>query len=491
MYRKDFKVIIMSATINAKVFRDYFNIENINYGEIDISGLSNYPIEQIWLEKKNNNKDYLNLAIEKCNEIIELEENYNDIIIFVPTQKDTLKGCDKIKTNKNIFCVEVFSKMSNYNREIAVSKDLYKKSGYNIKIIFATNVAESSITFDGIVYVIDTGLELINQFDSTYNMNIVKIDYTSQSQIIQRIGRAGRTCPGIAYHLYTQQIYDSLDKYPKPNILVMDLTDYSLSLINYAITINNFIRLIDDLITKPTKEQIDFILHKLKFNKCLKMNNDNGVLSRIGINIIKFKSTSLLSALAIIMSYYLECQYEIIIIMAIIDITETKLDSLFIFDNEKKLKNYFDKISYPNSDHLTILNVYLKLYKNNKMQYLNPEIFTKIDKQIREYKHYAKSINIKNYKYMNKKYNLIPIEKYDDINNNILYILGKSHLYNLIKNNSTVNYINNSKAIIEFSRITINNKNNYENSICHSLINRFGRKVFTIVTKIPNFIKLN
>ena len=338
LYRNDFKIIIMSATINAKVFSDYFNIKDINYGEIDISGTSNYPIQQIWLEKSINIKEYLNFAVAKCNDILNLveTEDHNDIIIFVPTQKDTVKGCSKITANRNLFCIEVFSKMSEHNRELAISKDLYKKSGHNIKVIFATNVAESSITFDGLQYVIDTGLEVVNQFDSQYNMNIVNIDYTTQSQIIQRIGRTGRTAPGIAYHLYTKQIFDSLDKYPKPSILIIDLTDYALSLINYTITINNFVKLTDDLITKPTKMQIDFIIHKLKFNKCLKINNDNGVLSRVGINILKFKSTQLLSSLAIIMSYYLNCQDDIIIIMAIIEITENKLELLFSYDNENK-----------------------------------------------------------------------------------------------------------------------------------------------------------
>jgi hypothetical protein len=64
------------------------------------------------------------------------------------------------------------------------------------------------------------------------------------------------------------------------------------------------------------------------------------------------------------MSYYLYCQKEMIIIIAIIETTEGKLDTLFKYDKneEKKVKNYFQKYSYPNSDHLTMLNIYLELY---------------------------------------------------------------------------------------------------------------------------------
>lgn len=139
LYRKDFKLIIMSATINAKVFRNYFNIKKIKYGELEIYGTSNLPIEQIWAKKNITSKNYLSTSIKICNEILDKAlNNNNDIIIFVPTQKDTINGCELISnTNKNLFCVEVFSNMSNENKELAISKDLYKKSGYNIKVIFA------------------------------------------------------------------------------------------------------------------------------------------------------------------------------------------------------------------------------------------------------------------------------------------------------------------------------------------------------------------
>jgi len=491
LHRKDFKLIIMSATINADVFNNYYNIKGIKYGEIEVSGSTTYPIEQYWSDNNISINNYLKIAVEKCNDILKKKEN-KDIIIFVPTQNDTINGCKSInESNKNLLCVEVYSKMKNENKEIAISKDLYKKSGYDVKVIFTTNVAESSITFDGLVYVIDTGLELISKFDSKYNMNIVKKDFTSQSQIIQRIGRTGRTAPGIAYHLYTKEQFANLEKYPKPNILVMDLNEYALSLIHYTKTFNNFINFTNDLITKPSSDQIDLIKHKLTFIKCLKNNDDNSVLTRVGINILKFRSTSVLSALAIIMSYYLNCQHEIIIIIAILEIVEGKLDSLFIYNkqNEKKLKEFFKKYSYINSDHLTILNIYLKYYKNNNDKYLNLSIFAKINKKIRELKHFAKSINNKNYKYMNNKYNLITIKPFNDINYNILYILGKSFLYNLIQNNSTVNFINNSKAKIEYSIVTKNNNDKYNNTICYNLIDRFNRKLFIGITKIPNSIK--
>jgi hypothetical protein len=217
----------------------------------------------------------------------------------------------------------------------------------------------------------------------------------------------------------------------------------------------------------------------------------NGVLTKIGKIILNFKSTSLLSALAIIMGYYLKCQYEIIIIMAIMEILDGKIDLLFIYDDEKKLKQYFSKYSFPNSDHLTILNIYQQLYKENNFKYLNKDTFKKIDIKIRELNHYARSIRKKDYKYMNKKYELVTNTDYNKLEDKILYVLGKSHLFNLIHNNSTIYFDNNTKAKMEFFKITKINNNNYKYSICHSLVNRFNKKLFIGITKIPNHIIIN
>ena len=489
LHRKDFKLIIMSATINAEVFKNYFNIDNIKYGEIYISGEPNYPIIQHWENKSINLNNYIEPIIETCNKILK-SKNPQDIIVFIPKINDAIKGCKALSKIENVFCIEMFGKMSNENKELATNKDLYKKSGKKIKIIIATNVAESSITFDGLVYVVDTGLELKKEYDPKYNMSVIKIDYISQSQIKQRIGRAGRTSPGEAYHLYTKELFDKLLIYPKPKILTMDLTDTMLSLINYDKTIKNAMILINDLITIPSNEQILSAIHKLQFTQCLKMDNDNenGVLTRIGLKILNFRSTNLLPALAIIMSYYLNCQEEIIIIMAIMEMSDGNLEKLFKYNKKNQKQKiefikYISEYSYLNSDHLTILNIYNTLYKNNKIKYLNLEMFNKINNYIINLKNYANNIKLEDYEYMNNKYFMINIKPYSKIEYNILYILSESYKYNLIKNKSTVNFINNTITEFEFFIGTKHN-NKIKTAICHNLVNRFDTKIFIGISEI-------
>lgn len=541
--RPDFKLIIMSATINAKIFRDYYNIKGIKYGEMEVSGETTFPIDQNWLDKKVKvtRSNYVELAVERCFEIINSSDS-GDIIVFVATTKDAEKGCEliqttcpsKLKTKKTtcnkLFCIEVYSKMKQSNKDLAVSKDLYKTQGYDRKIIFATNVAESSITFDGLVYVIDSGYELGNYYDYKDNSYVVTKKYTSQAQIKQRIGRAGRTQPGISYHLYTKYVYNELDVYPTPNISVVDLTDFVLSFIKYSKVLKNMVRLVKDLITVPNFQQVISGLFKLHFIKSIKiiksedfdrdtktssdeklllstddikwnklksyedLNKYNGVLTTLGHCILKFSSSPSLSALAIILAKYLNCQKEMIQIMAICEVTDGKINSLFNYSKKElnTVKNYLKQYVYNGSDHITAFNIYNELYLQGNTKYLNNKTFGTIKERIEQLNKNSESINEERYNYMNEKYNLIKIKLYDNLIDNIIFVLGLSHNYNLIKQKSklkylSINYLKNSEADIEYCNIMPEIKHT-EFAICHTLVNAFANKSFQCITQIPKFI---
>ena len=531
--RPDFKLIIMSATINAKIFRNYFKIKDIKYGEMEVSGETTFPITQHWLDKKTKitASNYVEVAVEKCFEIINSSSS-GDIIVFVPITKDAEKGCrllqeecpSKLTTKKTtcnkLFCIEVYSKMNQANKDLAVSKDLYKEKGFDRKIIFATNVAESSITFDGLVYVIDTGYELANYYDYKDNSYVVTKKFTSQAQIKQRIGRSGRTQPGIAYHLYTKDQYKQLLEYPEPNISVVDLTDFVLSFIKYSKVIKNMLKLVQDLITVPKIEQIVSAIYKLHFTKTIKLitseNFDNktdqllypsdinwlkiksyqdlekynGTVTTLGYCVLNFNSSPLLSALSIIMGKYYDCQKEITQIMAICEVTDGKIDSLFIYNRKdiKIVQNYFKDYIYNGSDHLTVFNIYNKLYLEDKTEYLNKKIFASIKERIVQLERNIGSIKEERYTHMNEKYNLMTIKPFDNLFDNILCVLNISHKFNLIKNTSKINYesINfliNSEAKVQYCNFMFNT-NPTENAICNTLVSAFGNKSFQCVTQI-------
>lgn len=285
--RPDFKLIIMSATIDAEIFKNFYEKDKIKFCEISISGQSNYPITSIWMkpEDKINFYNYMDIGIAIILKLLE-ENKYGDILMFVTSQKETEIGCNRLKVlcGKQLiiteicdqyYCAEVYSKMSDVNRNLAVSIDEYKNlnAKHKRKVIFATNVAESSITLDGIVYVIDTGLELLSYFDYIKNTQIIEKRYTTQAQIKQRMGRAGRTQTGICYHLYSEDKFNKLTQYPSPNINLTKMNEHFLSFMRYRTYLSDSIDLCKNLISPVSPIQIMSAVRYLHFYNIIKIVN--------------------------------------------------------------------------------------------------------------------------------------------------------------------------------------------------------------------------
>jgi len=524
--RQDFKLIIMSATINSKVFRDYYDNGKLKYGEIEVSGKSNYPINQYFLDPKEkvSRGNYVEKAVERCFEIINSDKE-GDIIVFIATTNDAIKGCKllkelcplnmKMKCNQT-YCVEVYASMKEDDKELAIDKDLFKKTNiYKRKVIFATNVAESSITFDGLVFVIDSGYELKNYYDVKDNAIIVSKMHTSQAQIKQRIGRAGRTQPGVSYHLYSKDAYDKFKQYPEPNIRVTDITDFILSFIKYSKTIHNMLDIIEDFITVPLLEQVILSLHKLHFMDCIKivnLNDDklsvdkinwlefksfndikkkiNGTITSIGIYCLYFRSSPITTGIALFMSKHLNCYNEILKIIAILEITDGKILDLLDYKKKetKNVINYFNNNIFEYSDFLTVLAIYNNNYKNNKTSYLNLKTFKLIDKRIEQLDNNFNKINENLYSRIIEKYNINQIKVSEDLEKNFTTVLLHAFKYNLIKKvkNSmykSINFLNNSLAECEYNDL-ITDGIFKGSAICYRLSNIFGQKSFSFISQI-------
>jgi pre-mRNA-splicing factor ATP-dependent RNA helicase DHX15/PRP43 len=524
--RPDFKLIIMSATINSKVFKNYFDNGKLKYGEIEVSGKSNYPIDQHFLEPKEkvSRGNYVEKAVERCFKIINSDKE-GDIIVFIATTNDAIKGCKLLKETcpvnmktkcNETYCVEVYANMKDEDKELAINKDLFKKTNiYKRKVIFATNVAESSITFDGLVFVIDSGYELKNYYDVKDNATIVSKMYTSQAQIKQRIGRAGRTQPGVSYHLYSKDAYDKFKQYPEPNITVTDITDFILSFIKYAKTINKMLDIIEDFITIPSLEQVITALHKLHFMDCIKivnLNDDklsvdkinwsefksfddikkkiNGTITSIGIYCLYFRSSPITTGIALFMSKHLNCYDEMLKMIAILEITDGKISDLLNYKKKESnnVINYFSNNIVEYSDFLTVLSIYNNNYKNNKTTYLNLKTFKLIDKRIDQLDKTFNKINENLYSRIIEKYNINQIKVSDDLEKNFTTVLFNTFKFNLIKkvkNNmyKSVNFLNNSQAECKYNEL-ITDGIFKGSAICYQLSNIFGQKIFTFISEI-------
>jgi len=366
--RDDFKLVIMSATIEKKIFSDYFS--SLKYVDIVISGKTNYPINHRYLDKNIDKSKYLAAGLDKINEILNTTQD-GDILFFVPNIQETFEMCKKIN-NKNVFCVEFYAGMSKHNEELALDKSLYKNKfeGTNRKIIITTNVAESSITFDGITYVIDSGYENFSYYDPKINSKVLDKRMASKAQIKQRCGRTGRTGYGICHHLYTQLKYNELNDYPKPAIQTSNIYSECLNLLAWDAvqTIDKLEKLLAEFIEPPTKEYIDnakSILLKLKL-----IENDK--ITSWGTYIASFPADPMQS-IAINAGWKLGCAKEIIAILSFTEVLKYNMGELFYFNknetDKKKIKKFEDtknNLYKKNSDHYSILKIFLKYRKLKK-----------------------------------------------------------------------------------------------------------------------------
>lgn len=366
--RSDFKLIIMSATVDVSLFEVYF--KTLKFASLNFSGQTNYPITHVYDTKSSGNK-YMNAIVDKLNEILSTTTE-GDILVFVPSRNDTINACKRINMNSSkSYCVELFSGIGHEQTLLATDKDLYKTQNKgNRKIVVATNVAESSLTVDGIKFVIDTGNEITSWFDPIKESKVNEKRLTSKAQIQQRCGRTGRTCEGVCYHMYNKDEYDRLVDYPVPSIRTSDITTECLVLLTWPNiqTIQQLKKILQDFIEPPKPIYINYAILQLTNLKLVVKD----AITPLGV-LIATLPVEPHQGVAICAGWKLNCVNEIIQIIVMMDYIKNNINELFNFNmnetDKTKIRKYEQakqKLTQKNSDHYTLLKIfktYIKLRK--------------------------------------------------------------------------------------------------------------------------------
>lgn len=402
--RPEFKLIIMSATINEIVFSSYF--QDFKYKTFNVGGETNYPIESIFLSKSLDKNTYVEKGIEIIKNIIQTNDislqdpkKANDILFFVTSINETINVADELrKIDPLSYVVEVFAGMDSNKQKLAQERDSYKIETKKLrKIVIATNVAESSLTIDGIKYVIDSGFELFGYYDPDKRGKVLDKQLITHAQAVQRMGRSGRTEPGVCYHLYTKNEFENkMKKFPEPTIRVSDITSECLRLMNIPEidTIDNLIGILAKFIEPPREKYI-----RLATTKMLQLNLiEDGKISKLG-KLVANLQVDIEEGLALIFAYKTYCIKEVSIIIAMINAMKGSMSELFNLprdlvkadeneDSDKynrelqyikdKFKQAIKPLQHKYGDHLSILKIFLhfhKLMKNNNKDEMNKWLY--------------------------------------------------------------------------------------------------------------------
>lgn len=277
---KDLKLIISSATVNSKKFSDFFD----NAPIFNVPG-RRYPVDIYYTQQPEAN--YLSATITTIFQIHLSQPTPGDILVFLTGQEEielveeNLKEtCMKLGNSlaKELIVTPIYS-----NLPIELQSRIFEPTPANArKVVLATNIAETSITIDGIKYVIDPGFVKEKVFNPTTGMESLVVTPCSQASAQQRAGRAGRVGPGKCFRLYTKWSFkNELPKQPTPEILRTNLSSVILLLLSLGIY--DVVRF--EFLDRPSSE---VLIKSLELLYSLGALNDRGELTKVGRTMADF-----------------------------------------------------------------------------------------------------------------------------------------------------------------------------------------------------------
>ncbi|CAF3366018.1 unnamed protein product [Rotaria sp. Silwood2] len=188
--RKDLKLVVMSATLDMDLLYNYF-ANDFKCDTLEVGGRT-YPIEDFYLDDDVEN--YIQASVTKAVEIHQSDE-IGDILVFLTGQDEIDLAladlCKKLENDKSYIGLPLHGKLSEEE-----NAQIFESMPDKRKIIFSTNVAETSVTIDGIKHVVESGMVKEKMWDEKRKMQMLKIGQITKSSVKQRRGRAGRTSAG-------------------------------------------------------------------------------------------------------------------------------------------------------------------------------------------------------------------------------------------------------------------------------------------------------
>ncbi|XP_062130713.1 ATP-dependent RNA helicase DHX15 homolog [Drosophila sulfurigaster albostrigata] len=349
--RNDLKLVVMSATLDAGKFQQYFD----NAPLMNVPGRT-HPVEIFYTPEPE--RDYLEAAIRTVIQIHMCEEIEGDILMFLTGQEEIEEACKRIKREIDnlgseigeLKCIPLYSTLPpNLQQRIFEAAPPPNANGaIGRKVVVSTNIAETSLTIDGVVFVIDPGFAKQKVYNPRIRVESLLVSPISKASAQQRAGRAGRTRPGKCFRLYTEKAFkNEMQDNTYPEILRSNLGTVVLQL--KKLGIDDLVHF--DFMDPPAPETLMRALELLNYLAAL---DDDGNLTDLGAVMSEFPLDPQLAKM-LIASCQHNCSNEILSITAMLSVPQC-----FVRPNEAKKVADEAKMRFAHidGDHLTLLNVY-------------------------------------------------------------------------------------------------------------------------------------
>uniref|UniRef100_A0A4X1TQK5 Probable ATP-dependent RNA helicase DHX35 n=1 Tax=Sus scrofa TaxID=9823 RepID=A0A4X1TQK5_PIG len=362
--RGDLRLIVASATLDAEKFRDFFNQNDTSDPTRDtcviltVEGRT-FPVDIFYLQSPV--PDYIKSTVETVMKIHQTEGD-GDILAFLTGQEEVetvvsmlieqARALGRTGMKRHLRVLPMYAGLPSFEQ----MKVFERVSRSVRKVIVATNVAETSITISGIVYVIDCGFVKLRAYNPRTAIECLVVVPVSQASANQRAGRAGRSRSGKCYRLYTEDAFDQLPQSTVPEMQRSNLAPVILQL--KALGIDNVLRF--HFMSPPPAQSMVQALELLYALGGL--DKDCRLTEPLGMRIAEFPLNPMFAKM-LLESGNFGCSQEILSIAAMMQI-----QNIFVVPSNQKSQaiRVHRKFAVEEGDHLTMLNVYEAFIKHNK-----------------------------------------------------------------------------------------------------------------------------
>eukprot|EP00760_Papus_ankaliazontas_P036423 PhM_4_TR8307/c0_g1_i1/m.25024/K12820/DHX15, PRP43; pre-mRNA-splicing factor ATP-dependent RNA helicase DHX15/PRP43 len=343
--RPELKLVVMSATLEHEKFKVFFPEAPL----MKVPGRT-FPVDINYTEDAQS--DYIDAAVQMAVRI-HLHEPQGDILMFLPGEDEIEDACSRIESHIRLMrhqdpditpmmCVPAYSALPPH----LLAKIFDEAPPGGRKCVVATNIAETSITIDGIVYVVDPGFSKQKVFNPRTRVESLLVTPISQAACNQRAGRAGRTRPGKCYRLFTKKAFDDLVPQTYPEILRTNLGGVVLQMMKLGI--RDLVHF--DFMDAPAPETLMRALELLNYVGAI---DDEGELTKTGARMSEFPLDPQL-ARSIIAGQEYGVGHEMCCITAMLSAPRVLLQPR---DNRTAALEAHKQFNHPSGDHLMLLNV--------------------------------------------------------------------------------------------------------------------------------------
>lgn len=240
--RPDFKLIVASATLDAKLFEEFYD----NSCVMEAEGRT-YPVDVEYYFSDYGSASALRdisgkgdsgLIEEARDAILDLETRHCDhLLCFLPTERDIQDLAGELAHELDAATFDVLPLYGRMSPD--EQRRIFKHTG-KTRVVLATNIAETSLTIPGIAYVVDTGMARISRYNAQARIQGLPVEEISKASARQRTGRAGRVKPGVCIRLYSPENFEKRDEFTEPEIRRSNLANVVLQLRSLGLELENF-----------------------------------------------------------------------------------------------------------------------------------------------------------------------------------------------------------------------------------------------------------